>query len=59
METAEGPSAARRIGELEAAIADLEKRMPAHSVPPALLIRLEELEEELARVREAIRGDRS
>ncbi len=41
-----------RIEELEAQIADLKKRWPAHSVPPALMEQLDELEEELSRERE-------
>ena len=40
-----------RIAELERQIADLEARLPQHSVPPAMLIQLEELEETLERVR--------
>lgn len=47
---------ARRVRDLEAQLADLEKRLPAHSVPAALLIQLEELEDELARAREALRS---
>jgi hypothetical protein len=40
-----------RIQELEREIADLKARWPKHSVPPAMLMRLEELEEELERLR--------
>jgi hypothetical protein len=40
-----------RISELERRIADLEARLPRHSVPPAMLIQLEELEEALERAR--------
>jgi len=40
-----------RIAELERQIADLEARLPQHSVPPAMLIQLEELEEMLERER--------
>jgi BMFP domain-containing protein YqiC len=36
-----------RVAELERRIADLEARLPKHSIPPAMLIELEELEEEL------------
>jgi len=36
--------------ELEARIADLKSRLPAHSAKPAMLIELEELEEELERL---------
>ncbi len=36
-----------RVAELEKRIADLKARLPKHSIPPAMLIELEELEEEL------------
>jgi hypothetical protein len=39
------------IVELEQHIADLKARLPKHSVPPAMIIELEELEEELERAR--------
>jgi hypothetical protein len=35
-----------------ARIADLKARLPKHSIPPAMLIELEELEEALERARE-------
>ena len=38
-----------RIEELKKRIAELESRWPSHSVPPAMLEELEELEEELAK----------
>lgn len=38
-----------RIKELEEQIADLNRRWPAHSVPPTMLEQLEELEAELER----------
>lgn len=37
----------KRIIELKAQIEALEARLPKHSVPPAMIIELEELEEEL------------
>ena len=43
--TDDGP--AQRIAELERQLADLKARLPAHSTPPAMLIKLEELENEL------------
>jgi hypothetical protein len=46
------PSLLRHRQKLEREIADLKARWPKHSVPPAMLIRLEELEEELERLRE-------
>jgi hypothetical protein len=36
-----------RIKELENKIEELRKRFPAHSIPPALMAELDELEEEL------------
>jgi hypothetical protein len=42
------PMNQQRIQELKEEIADLKKRLPAHSIPPAMLIELEELEDELA-----------
>jgi hypothetical protein len=43
-----------RIEELERQIAELKRRWPAHSVPPAMLQQLDELEEELERERERV-----
>ena len=43
--------AANRIAELERQIADLKERWPAHSVPPSMFQRLEELEEALKKAR--------
>jgi hypothetical protein len=42
----------KRIIELIKQIADLKRQWPAHSVPPAMLQRLDELEEELEILRE-------
>ena len=39
-----------RKKELEAKIAELKQRWPAHSVPPTMWQALEELEEELAKL---------
>ena len=43
---------AQRIEELEERIAEIRQRIPPHSVPPAMLEELEELEEQLERARE-------
>ena len=43
----------KRIRKLQAQIADLKKRWPAHSVPPGMLMQLDELEEELELARQA------
>ena len=37
-----------QIEKLEAQLADLKARLPAHSVPPSMMIELDELEDELA-----------
>ena len=44
---------AAQIVKLEEQISDLQARMPKHSVPASMMIELEELEEELARLKEA------
>ena len=36
-----------RIAQLEKEIAQLKARLPKHSTPPAMIIELEDLEEEL------------
>lgn len=41
------PAENKRILEIKEQINDLKKRWPAHSVPPSMLQRLDELEEEL------------
>jgi hypothetical protein len=40
-----------RLVELEREHADLQSRLPKHSVPMAMMLRLEDLEEEIARLR--------
>jgi hypothetical protein len=49
----------QRIQALKQAIHELESSLPAHSTPPSMLIRLEELEDELARLQKQIDPDRS
>lgn len=41
----------QEIAALEARLADLQARMPAHSIPPAMMIELDELEGRLAEAR--------
>jgi hypothetical protein len=48
--------AAPQIAELERRIADVRARLPRHSIPPAMLIELEELEERLVRAQAAHEG---
>ncbi|HBX24076.1 MAG TPA: histidine kinase [Desulfotomaculum sp.] len=40
-----------RVKEIEAEIADIKRRLPAHSVKPAMISQLEELEEELEQLK--------
>ena len=40
-----------KIAELEKRIADLKARLPKHSVPPSMLVELDDLEEELEQAR--------
>jgi hypothetical protein len=41
-----------RIEELRRQIEDLKKRLPAHSIPPAMMAELDELEEMLEKALE-------
>ncbi len=43
------------LQQLEARLADLKRRMPAHSVRPAMLMEIEDLEEEIANLRAELR----
>ena len=43
--------AAARVEQLEKQLADLEARLPAHSVPPSMIAELDELEEVLTEAR--------
>lgn len=43
-----------KIKRLEAELAVLQANWPAHSIPPAMLARLDELEEQLETVRAAL-----
>lgn len=47
----ERQSLIQTITELEARLADLKKRLPAHSIPPAMIAELDELDEALAEAR--------
>lgn len=42
------------ITELEARLADLQKRLPAHSIPPAMIAEWDELDEALAEARQQL-----
>jgi len=43
--------------ELEAQIEELENNLPAHSISPAMIIRLEELEDKLAQLKDGNLGE--
>ena len=47
-----------RIEELEKRIADLQARLPKHSVPTSMLIELDDLEEELEQLRISVAQQR-
>jgi len=42
------------IEVLENRLADLKARLPAHSVPPGMIIEMEDLEEQLAELRTSL-----
>ncbi|MGC9336236.1 MAG: histidine kinase [Anaerolineae bacterium] len=44
----------KRIAQLEEQIEQLKARLPAHSTPPAMIIELEDLEEELEALLERV-----
>jgi hypothetical protein len=52
-------SVAARVAELEKQLADLQARLPAHSVPPSMMVELDDLEEELALARRQWREDQA
>lgn len=47
------------IAGLEARLTDLQARMPAHSMKPAMLAELDELDEQLAQLRARLRALKS
>lgn len=49
--TVDDPREPSREEELERRVADLKARLPAHSIPPSMMIELDELEEQLAEIR--------
>jgi DNA repair exonuclease SbcCD ATPase subunit len=48
--------AKERVAELQRRLADLQARLPAHSIPPAMMAELEEIEEELAQLQSQPKG---
>lgn len=47
------------VAELEKRLADLQARLPAHSVPPSMIAELDELEEALAHAQRRLREERA
>jgi hypothetical protein len=45
-------AALARVRVLETRLADLERRLPAHSIPPTLVFELEDLEDQLTAARQ-------
>jgi hypothetical protein len=46
-----------RLKQLEEELAQLEARLPKHSVPPAMIIELEDLEERIEQIRSRLTRD--
>jgi ribosomal protein L29 len=44
----------KSIAELEARLKELKAQLPAHSITPAMMIRLDELEDQLAEARQRL-----
>ena len=47
----------QRLEELEGQIDEIKRSLPAHSIPAAMLLTLEDLEEELEELQEAAREE--
>ena len=45
------------IKEIEKEITEIKDSWPAHSSPPGMLLRLEELEEQLAQLKKILKGE--
>jgi uncharacterized small protein (DUF1192 family) len=50
-------NAEKRIAELQDQIEQLKARLPKHSVPAAMIIELEDLEDELQALQSEVEGD--
>jgi hypothetical protein len=48
-----------KLAKLETRLADLEARLPAHSVPASMMIELEELEDEIETLRRRMGREQS
>jgi len=51
------PGLTQRVAELECRLADLQARLPAHSIPATMFLEMEEIEEELERLRGLLHND--
>jgi hypothetical protein len=49
--------AEKSIKEIKAEIEEIRSSLPAHSIPPSILIRLEELEEQLESIEKMYKGE--
>ena len=47
----------KTIARLEARLADLQARLPAHSIPPSMIAEWDELDEQLAEARLRLVGE--
>ena len=47
----ETPEITQRLQQVEARLADVRARLPKHTPPPSMLIEIDELEDEAARLR--------
>lgn len=47
---------AQRIEQIAQRVADVQARLPAHSIPPAMVMEIEALEEELERLQKDLEG---
>ena len=44
----------KEVAALEVRLADLKARLPAHSIPPAMMTELDEIEDQLARAKSSL-----
>ena len=47
----------KRLKQLEEELAALKARLPRHSIPPAMIIELEDLEDEIEMLRSRVASD--
>ncbi len=54
MKTNTAENLRKQIAALEARLVDLQARLPAHSTPPAMIAELDDLDEEMEALRNAL-----